>query len=90
MSPPPKVSEGRFSLDLYVRSRCFEQNGASRCTSELTIFKTGEIHCWDRAYDDEGNQVPFFLENFMFSFNLVNSNLERWLYKLSKRFYCRT
>ncbi|KAG6546929.1 hypothetical protein Mapa_011545 [Marchantia paleacea] len=32
-------------------------NGASRCTSELTIFKTGEIHCWDRAYDDEGNQV---------------------------------
>jgi hypothetical protein len=32
-------------------------NGASRCTSELTIFKTGEIHSWDRAYDDEGNQV---------------------------------
>ncbi|EFJ30266.1 hypothetical protein SELMODRAFT_170435 [Selaginella moellendorffii] len=32
-------------------------NGASRCTSELTILKSGEIHCWDRAYDDEGNQV---------------------------------
>ncbi|CAM6082315.1 unnamed protein product [Calypogeia fissa] len=32
-------------------------NGASRCTSEMTIFKGGEIHSWDRAYDDEGNQV---------------------------------
>ncbi|XP_024378450.1 chromophore lyase CRL, chloroplastic [Physcomitrium patens] len=32
-------------------------NGASRCTSELTIYKNGEVHCWDRAYDDEGNQV---------------------------------
>ncbi|KAJ7570430.1 hypothetical protein O6H91_01G119600 [Diphasiastrum complanatum] len=32
-------------------------NGATRCTSELTIYKNGEIHCWDRAYDDEGNQV---------------------------------
>lgn len=32
-------------------------NGASRCTSELTIYKNGEVHCWDRAYDNEGNQV---------------------------------
>lgn len=32
-------------------------NGASRCTSELTIYKNGEVHCWDRAYDDDGNQV---------------------------------
>ncbi|GLJ44444.1 hypothetical protein SUGI_0932430 [Cryptomeria japonica] len=32
-------------------------NGATHCTSELTIFRNGEIHCWDRAYDDEGNQV---------------------------------
>eukprot|EP00245_Coleochaete_scutata_P007141 TRINITY_DN22242_c0_g1_i1.p1 TRINITY_DN22242_c0_g1~~TRINITY_DN22242_c0_g1_i1.p1 ORF type:complete len:294 (-),score=30.46 TRINITY_DN22242_c0_g1_i1:634-1515(-) len=32
-------------------------NGATRCTSELTIYKGGEIHCWDRAYDDDGNQV---------------------------------
>ncbi|KAL2650607.1 hypothetical protein R1flu_018735 [Riccia fluitans] len=32
-------------------------NGATRCTSELTVYKSGEIHCWDRAYDDEGNQV---------------------------------
>eukprot|EP00897_Mesotaenium_endlicherianum_P002244 jgi/Mesen1/2047/ME000149S01036 len=32
-------------------------NGATRCTSELTILKNGEIQSWDRAYDDEGNQV---------------------------------
>ncbi|CAM6040908.1 hypothetical protein BDL97_10G034900 [Sphagnum fallax] len=32
-------------------------NGASSCTSELTLFRNGEIHCWDRAYDDSGNQV---------------------------------
>lgn len=32
-------------------------NGATHCTSELTIYRNGEIHCWDRAYDDEGNQV---------------------------------
>eukprot|EP00246_Nothoceros_aenigmaticus_P008833 TRINITY_DN2393_c0_g1_i1.p1 TRINITY_DN2393_c0_g1~~TRINITY_DN2393_c0_g1_i1.p1 ORF type:complete len:281 (+),score=27.82 TRINITY_DN2393_c0_g1_i1:92-934(+) len=32
-------------------------NGATRCTSELTIYRNGEIHCWDRAYDDEGTQV---------------------------------
>eukprot|EP00252_Welwitschia_mirabilis_P020295 TRINITY_DN4943_c0_g1_i1.p1 TRINITY_DN4943_c0_g1~~TRINITY_DN4943_c0_g1_i1.p1 ORF type:complete len:183 (-),score=29.61 TRINITY_DN4943_c0_g1_i1:347-895(-) len=32
-------------------------NGASYCTSELTIHKRGEVHCWDRAYDEEGNQV---------------------------------
>lgn len=32
-------------------------NGATHCTSDLTIYKNGEVHCWDRAYDDEGNQV---------------------------------
>lgn len=32
-------------------------NGATHCTSELTIYRNGEIHCWDRAYDDERNQV---------------------------------
>lgn len=32
-------------------------NGATRATSELTIFRNGEIHSWDRAYDDDGNQV---------------------------------
>ncbi|GBG62483.1 hypothetical protein CBR_g30803 [Chara braunii] len=31
--------------------------GASKCTSELTIMKNGEIHCWDRAYDEKGEQV---------------------------------
>jgi hypothetical protein len=33
------------------------QNGATRCTSELTLYRNNEIHCWDRAYDDDGNQV---------------------------------
>jgi hypothetical protein len=33
------------------------QNGATKCSSELTIYKNGEVHCWDRAYDDDGNQV---------------------------------
>lgn len=32
-------------------------NGATRATSEVTIFKNGEVHSWDRAYDDDGNQV---------------------------------
>ncbi|PKA47600.1 hypothetical protein AXF42_Ash014796 [Apostasia shenzhenica] len=32
-------------------------NGASYCTSELMIHKNGEVHTWDRGYDDDGNQV---------------------------------
>ncbi|RWW62685.1 hypothetical protein BHE74_00030173 [Ensete ventricosum] len=32
-------------------------NGSSYCTSELIVHKNGEVHTWDRGYDDEGNQV---------------------------------
>ncbi|XP_022738251.1 chromophore lyase CRL, chloroplastic [Durio zibethinus] len=32
-------------------------NGATYCTSELTILKNNEIQPWDRGYDDDGNQV---------------------------------
>lgn len=32
-------------------------NGATHCTSELSILRNGEVHSWDRGYDDEGNQV---------------------------------
>lgn len=32
-------------------------NGATRCASELTLFKSGELHCWDRGYNDDGLQV---------------------------------
>ncbi|KAL0342204.1 UNVERIFIED_CONTAM: Chromophore lyase CRL, chloroplastic [Sesamum calycinum] len=32
-------------------------NGASYCTSELTVLKNSEIHKWDRGYDNDGNQV---------------------------------
>ncbi|XP_010531856.1 PREDICTED: chromophore lyase CRL, chloroplastic-like [Tarenaya hassleriana] len=32
-------------------------NGASYCTSDLTVLKNNEIHLWDRGYDDDGNQV---------------------------------
>ncbi|KAK8560181.1 hypothetical protein V6N13_061228 [Hibiscus sabdariffa] len=32
-------------------------NGATYCTSELSVLKNNEIHTWDRGYDDEGNQV---------------------------------
>ncbi|KAL7139801.1 hypothetical protein ABFS83_09G077500 [Erythranthe nasuta] len=32
-------------------------NGASYCTSDLTVLKNSEIHTWDRGYDDNGNQV---------------------------------
>ncbi|KAG6519340.1 hypothetical protein ZIOFF_022833 [Zingiber officinale] len=31
--------------------------GALYCSSELTIHKNGEIHTWDRGYDEGGNQV---------------------------------
>lgn len=33
------------------------QNGASYCTSELSVLKNNEIHTSDRGYDDDGNQV---------------------------------
>ncbi|XP_071725070.1 chromophore lyase CRL, chloroplastic-like [Rutidosis leptorrhynchoides] len=32
-------------------------NGATHCTSELSILKNNEVHMWDKGYDDEGNQV---------------------------------
>ncbi|KAL1559034.1 chromophore lyase CRL, chloroplastic-like [Salvia divinorum] len=32
-------------------------NGASYCTSKLTVLKNSEIHTSDRGYDYEGNQV---------------------------------
>ncbi|XP_052175826.1 chromophore lyase CRL, chloroplastic-like [Diospyros lotus] len=32
-------------------------NGATYCTSELSILKNNEIHTWDRGYDDDENQV---------------------------------
>ncbi|KAI4343539.1 hypothetical protein L6164_010876 [Bauhinia variegata] len=32
-------------------------NGATYCSSELTVMKNNEIHTWDRGYDDDGNQV---------------------------------
>lgn len=32
-------------------------NGATYCTSELSVLKNNEIHSWDRDYDDNGNQV---------------------------------
>ncbi|KAG6513893.1 hypothetical protein ZIOFF_024230 [Zingiber officinale] len=31
--------------------------GASYCSSDLTIHRNGEVHTWDRGYDEEGNQV---------------------------------
>lgn len=32
-------------------------NGATYCTSELSILRNGEVNSWDRGYDYEGNQV---------------------------------
>ncbi|KAJ6853193.1 chromophore lyase CRL, chloroplastic [Iris pallida] len=32
-------------------------NGATYCTSELTILRNGEVHTWDKGYDDADNQV---------------------------------
>ncbi|KAK3119083.1 hypothetical protein QOZ80_9BG0713410 [Eleusine coracana subsp. coracana] len=32
-------------------------NGASYCTSDLSIHKNGEVHIWDKGFDDDGNQV---------------------------------
>ncbi|KMZ66965.1 Chromophore lyase CpcT/CpeT 3 [Zostera marina] len=32
-------------------------NGATHSTSELIILKNGELHTWDRGYNDEGIQV---------------------------------
>ncbi|XP_039823765.1 chromophore lyase CRL, chloroplastic-like isoform X1 [Panicum virgatum] len=33
------------------------QSGASYCTSDLSIHKNGEVHIWDKGFNDEGNQV---------------------------------
>lgn len=32
-------------------------NGAVYSTSQLAIHKNGEVHTWDRGYDEDGNQV---------------------------------
>ncbi|XP_078433936.1 crumpled leaf [Wolffia australiana] len=32
-------------------------SGASYCTSELSVLKNGEIHTWDRGFDEDGNQI---------------------------------
>jgi len=32
-------------------------SGASYCTSDLSIHKNGEVHIWDKGFNDEGNQV---------------------------------
>ncbi|GLJ45202.1 hypothetical protein SUGI_0951430 [Cryptomeria japonica] len=32
-------------------------NGATYYTSDVTIHRNGEVHYWDKAYDDQGNQV---------------------------------
>lgn len=37
------------------------QNGAASCTSELAVYKDGEIHSWDRGYNEEGAQVYVFV-----------------------------
>lgn len=37
-----------------------EKNGASYCTSDLTVLKNNEIHLWDRGFDDDGNQVQSY------------------------------
>lgn len=47
-------------------SLCLGQNGATYCTSELTILKNNEIHMWDRGFDDDGNQVSFVAHIVMF------------------------
>ena len=32
-------------------------SGAAYCTSDLSIHKNGEIHIWDKGFDDDGSQV---------------------------------
>lgn len=32
-------------------------SGATYCTSDLSIHKNGEVHIWDKGFDDDGNQV---------------------------------
>lgn len=57
------------------------QNGASYCTSELSVHKSGEIHTWDRGFDEEGNQVRYLWKhNFsilVITFN--RSHLTSWM-----------
>ncbi|XP_078160040.1 crumpled leaf [Carex rostrata] len=32
-------------------------SGASYCTSDMSIYRNGELHMWDRGFDEEGNQA---------------------------------
>ncbi|XP_040384719.1 chromophore lyase CRL, chloroplastic isoform X1 [Oryza brachyantha] len=32
-------------------------SGATHCTSDMSIHKNGEVHIWDKGFDDDGNQV---------------------------------
>lgn len=52
------------------------QNGATRCASELTLFKSGELHCWDRGYNDDGVQVSQPLQRS--SWQLCSGNEGSW------------
>lgn len=49
----PCLYEGSTPPDGFSNS----WNGASYCTSELSVLKNNEIHTSDRGYDDDGNQV---------------------------------
>ncbi|XP_057472903.1 chromophore lyase CRL, chloroplastic-like isoform X1 [Actinidia eriantha] len=49
----PCLYEGSTPPDGFPNS----WNGASYCTSELSILKNNEIHTRDKGYDDNGNQV---------------------------------
>ncbi|XP_010929667.1 chromophore lyase CRL, chloroplastic isoform X1 [Elaeis guineensis] len=55
-STPPDGFPNSWKQCCFLQSG-YQQNGATYCTSELAIYKNGEVHTWDRGYDDEGNQV---------------------------------
>ena len=62
------VNDVLLTINHYFFSLPFCQNGATYCTSELSILKNNEIHTWDKGYDDDGNQVIF--HGLVFHFTL--------------------
>ena len=68
------IKNSLFSIPLLYFERFFfwwlynltQQNGAASCTSELTLYRNGEMLCWDRGYNEEGVQVwNFYMISYM-------------------------
>jgi hypothetical protein len=62
-----------------------QQNNATSCTSELTVYKNGEMLCWDRGYNEQGTQVGSHDIRFQVSFWVMNCSTFRYIKEKPRR-----